>query len=76
MTASHDTCHPVTPLQKLRALPPHVRAPALEVLDQLTAPMGPRQLDRAFQDAGFTRTEARRFTLALKHLSVIAITPR
>lgn len=66
----------MTPLERLRALPPHVRAPALEVLDQLTTPMGARELDRAFQNAGFTRGEARRFTLVLKHLKVIAVVPQ
>lgn len=66
----------MSPLQKLRALPPHVRAPALEVLDQLTIPLSPRDLDRAFQDAGFSRGEARKFTVALKHLRVIAMVER
>ncbi len=66
----------MTPLQKLRALPPHVRAPALEALDEISAPLGPRELDRAFQNVGFSRGDARKFTLALKHLNVIAITPR
>lgn len=66
----------MTPLEKLRALPPHVRAPALELLDQLTKPLDPRTMDRAFQDVGFSRGEARRFTLALKRLDVIAVVPK
>lgn len=66
----------MSPLQKLRNLPPHVRAPALELLDEISAPLLPRQLDRAFQDAGFPRSEARRLTWALKHLHVVAVTPK
>ena len=65
----------ITALQRLRALPPVVRAPALEVLDQLTTPIPPRVLDRTFQDAGFSRSEARRMTLALKRLRVVALVP-
>lgn len=65
----------VTPLQRLRALPPVVRGPALEILDELTKPIPPRALDRHFQDAGFTRSEARRMTLALKRLQVVALVP-
>ena len=66
----------MTPLARLRALPPIVRAPALELLDQLTTPITPRLLDRTFQDAGFSRAEARRLTLALKHLQVVALVPK
>lgn len=64
----------MTALEKLRDLPAHVRAPALELLDQLTAPLSPRELDRAVQDAGFTRSEARRVTKALKQFEIIAVT--
>ena len=67
---------PTTALERLRALPPIVRTPALDVLDQLTKPIAPRCLDRAFQDAGFSRSDARRMTLALKHLQVVALVPK
>lgn len=63
----------MTPLEKLRAAPPAVRTAALQLLDEVSAPLGPRELDRAFQDEGFTRSEARRFTRALKHLHVVAL---
>ena len=66
----------MTALERLRALPPIVRTPALEVLDQLTKPITPRQLDQAFKDAGFARSEARRMTLALKRLNVVALVPK
>jgi hypothetical protein len=62
-----------SPYQRLRDLPAHVRAPALEVLDQLTRPLSPRELDRAIQDEGFTRAEARRVTRILKRLQVVAL---
>ena len=65
----------MTALERIRALPPIVRTPALEVLDQLTTPITPRVLDRTFQEAGFSRSEARRMTLALKRLRVVALVP-
>ncbi|MFL0412933.1 hypothetical protein [uncultured Sphingomonas sp.] len=64
----------MSPLEKLRNLPPHVRAPVLELLDQISTPLGPRELDRAIQDAGYSRGEARRVTKVLKTLNVIAVT--
>lgn len=66
----------MTALDKLAAAPPAVRAAALELLDEVSAPLNARQLDRAFQDEGFTRSEARRMTSALKHLYVVALVPR
>ncbi len=63
----------LTPQQRLRALPPHVRQPALEILDQLTRPLSPREIDRAIQNEGFTRSEARRVSLVLKRLQVVAL---
>ena len=66
----------MTPLQRIRALPPIVRIPALEVLDELTRPITPRVLDRTFQEAGFSRADARRMTLALKRLQVVALVPK
>lgn len=62
-------------LEKLRAAPPEVRAVALSMLDELSGPMSPRELDRAFADAGMSRAQARRATSALKHLNIIAVAP-
>ncbi len=64
------------PYQKLLDLPPHVRGPALEMLDQLTTPLSPRELDRAIQNQGFTRTQAKAVTLVLKRLQVVALVGR
>lgn len=61
---------------KLAAAPADVRAAVLELLDEVSAPLNARQLDRAFVEEGFSRTEARRMTLALKHLYVVALVPR
>lgn len=63
----------MTPLDKLKAAPPAVRAAALQLLDEVSSPLNPRELDRAFQDEGFTRSEARRMTRSLKHLHVVAV---
>lgn len=66
----------MTKLAAIAAAPEEVRAAALALLDEVSAPLNARQLDRAFQNEGFTRSEARRLTLALKHLYVIALLPR
>lgn len=61
---------------RLRASPPDVRNLVLELLDELSSPMDARELDRVFQVEGFTRSEARRMTKALKHYYVVALTRR
>lgn len=66
----------MTAIERLQAAPPDVRAAALEMLDEISEPLTARQLDRAFQNVGFSRAQARRFTLALKLLSVIAVVPK
>lgn len=60
-------------LDKLSTAPPDVRVAALALLDEVSAPLNARELDRAFQNEGFSRSEARRLTLALKHLYVVAL---
>lgn len=65
-----------SPFDRLRAFPPHVREPALAVLDELTSPLSPRELDRAIQSEGYTRAEARRLTRVLKRLHVVALISR
>lgn len=63
----------MTAQDRLRAASPDVRNLVLELLDEISAPMAPRELDRAFQDEGFSRAQARKMTLALKHLYVVAL---
>ncbi|MBW4330041.1 hypothetical protein KY084_04030 [Stakelama sp. CBK3Z-3] len=62
----------MTAQERLAAAPP-VRAHVLELLDEISSPMNARELDSAFQGEGFTRSQARRMTLALKHLYVVAL---
>jgi hypothetical protein len=50
-----------------------VRQRVLELLDEMSAPMHPREIERALCRAGFTRSEARPIGKVLKHLPVIAI---
>jgi hypothetical protein len=63
-------------IQKLEIAPSSARTIALELLDEISEPMTPRDLDRAFTGIGYTRSEARKMTKALKHCSVIAIVER
>lgn len=58
---------------KLQGAPHHVRRYVLELLDQMSAPMHPREIERALCRAGFTRAEARPIVNALKRLPIIAI---
>lgn len=63
----------MTAQDRLKAASPEVRHLVLELLDELSAPMAPRALDRAFQDEGFSRSQARKMTLALKYFYVVAL---
>jgi hypothetical protein len=63
----------MTALEKLRAAPPDVREAALALMDELTAPMRPREIERALCGAGMTRSKARPIVMALKHLPIVAI---
>jgi hypothetical protein len=58
---------------RLEAEPHRVRQRVLEILDEMSAPMHPRQIERALCRAGFTRSQARPIVNALKHLPIIAI---
>ncbi|WP_298018253.1 hypothetical protein [uncultured Parasphingopyxis sp.] len=62
-------------IQRLVNAPSDSRALAIELLDEVSRPMSPRDLDRAFMDAGFTRTKAREMTKSLKGFNVIALVP-
>jgi len=58
---------------RLQAEPHRVRQRVLELLDEMSAPMHPREIERALQRAGFTRSQARPIVKALKVLPIIAI---
>lgn len=58
---------------RLQGEPHKVRKRVLELLDQMSAPMHPREIERALCRAGFTRSQARPIVNALKHLPIIAI---
>lgn len=60
---------------KLRAASPEVRTATVALLDELSRPLTPRELDKAFAASGLTRAQSRRATLALKHLDIIAMAP-
>lgn len=63
-------------LANLIAAPADVRTAALALLDELSAPLEPRQLERALQNGGLTRTQARRAMHALRTVHVIALVPK
>lgn len=58
---------------RLDAAPHHVRAHVLALLDEMSAPLSPRQIERALRSDGLTRSEARRIVHALKGVAIIAI---
>ncbi|WP_395624270.1 hypothetical protein [Sphingomonas daechungensis] len=60
-------------LHKLRAASPEVREAALALMDELSAPMDPRSIEKALCRAGFSRSKARPIVMALKRLPIIAI---
>lgn len=66
----------MTGLANLIAAPADVRTAALALLDELSAPLEPRQLERALQAGGLTRTQARRAMHALRSVHVVALVPR
>lgn len=63
----------MTALDKLRAAPPEVREAALALMDEISRPLTVRELDNAFRDKGFTRSQRRKFVRALNHLPIIAV---
>ena len=58
---------------RLQAEPYQVRRRVLELLDEMSAPMHPREIERALEAAGYSYREARKLTAALKKLPIIAI---
>ena len=63
-------------LDALKAATPKVRAAALAVLDQASAPLTERQLARAFRANSIGLLEARQMARALRKHAIIAVAPR
>jgi len=63
----------MTALEKLKAAPPEVREATLALMDELSAPMTPREIERALCRAGMSRSRARPIVKVLKHLPIVAI---
>jgi hypothetical protein len=63
----------MTPSERLAAASPEVKAAALELLDAVSAPMHPRNIEKALCRGGFTRSQARPVVKVLKHLPIIYI---
>ena len=49
------------------------RATALQVLDTLTRPMTPREIEGALRHAGVSRSRAVKLASTLKHFSIVAV---
>lgn len=60
-------------LDPLQAAPADVRAAALALLDEVSAPLSERQLASAFRANGFGLLEAKRMARALRKLDIVAI---
>lgn len=58
---------------RLQGEPYKVRKRVLELLDEMSAPLHPREIENALCRAGFTRSQARPIVNALKVLPIIAI---
>ena len=64
---------PSSHIARLDAQPPHVRQLLLELLDEMTTPLHPSEIEGALHRAGFSRSERRRMVQVLKRLPIIAI---
>lgn len=64
----------MTARERLAAAPPEVRAHVLALLDEISAPMHPREIEAALiATGGFSRSERRKNVRALKALPIIAV---
>ena len=66
----------MTALASLISAPADVRGAALALLDELSAPLEPRALERQLQNGGLTRSQARRAMHALRSVHVVALVPK
>jgi hypothetical protein len=55
---------------------PDVRDAALALLDEISAPLTQRQIQKALEKAGHSRLRSRRMAKALEPLHLIALLPR
>lgn len=62
-----------SPVARLEGQPPEVRRLVLELLDEMTSPLHPSEIEAALFEAGFSRGERRRMVQVLKRLPIIAI---
>ena len=60
-------------LEKLANVSPEVRKAVLALMDELSAPMHPREIEQALCRSGMTRSKARPIVNVLKHLPIVAI---
>ena len=67
------TLRRASPVARLEGHPSHVRQLVLELLDEMTSPLHPSEIEGALFEAGFSRGERRRMVQALKRLPIIAI---
>lgn len=63
----------MTALDKLNAASPEVRDAVLALLDEISRPLTPRELDAAFCADGYSRGKVRHLTRALKGLAIVAV---
>lgn len=63
----------MTRLEKLEEAPVEVRAAVTALLDEISAPMTPREIEAALCRNGFSRSKARPIVNLLKKLPIIAI---
>jgi repressor of nif and glnA expression len=54
--------------------PQRISAEALRFLDEVSAPLSPRQIERALREHGISNSERRVLANALAHLNIIAVT--
>jgi hypothetical protein len=59
--------------EMLQHLPPESRLAVTQVLDEISRPLSPRELDEAFRRVGFSRAQRKACTFALKGLDIIAV---
>lgn len=60
-------------LARLDEQPSHIRQLVLELLDEMTSPLHPSEIEGALHQAAFSRGERRRMVQVLKRLPIIAM---
>jgi hypothetical protein len=65
----------MTKLDQLTAASPKVRAEALRLLDQVSAPLDVREIEHALRQYGVSKSQRTVIANALAHLDIIAIRP-